>query len=64
MTYTEKSILKTLAAGGDMSIYRECAKSLLSLKNAGYINCNLDMQNKLITASITPLGRKILSLLQ
>ena len=64
MSRTEESILKTLAVGGDMVVYRECTKSLLSLKNAGYINCNLDMQNKLITASITPLGRKILSQLQ
>ncbi len=61
MTPNEKAILKTLAVGGDMSVYRECTKSLLSLKNAGYIKCYFDEQNKLITARITPLGRKILS---
>lgn len=60
MSRTEERILKTLAVGGDMSVYRECTKSLLSLKNAGYIKCNFDEQNKLITAKITPLGRKVL----
>ena len=28
-----------------MFVYRECTKSLLSLKNAGYINCNLTLQS-------------------
>lgn len=32
MSRTEESILKTLGVGGDMFVYRECTKSLLSLK--------------------------------
>ncbi len=55
-------ILNALLRHEDFSPYKEYKQALMTLKKLGYIDCIFDEQGGVITAKITPSGKKALSL--